>query len=99
MFSEMIPFLDKKGVARYRKHGQDERENNQTKVGHFFVYTTEKKIFWAFLVHLNSGTFFFKILWSTYVLSKDLGSRGRARRPCRTIHHNLGCSYSRARLL
>ena len=56
----MIPFLDKKGVARDRKHRQDERENNQTKVGHFFVYTTEKKIFWAFLVHLNSGTFFLK---------------------------------------
>ena len=40
---EMFFFLDKKGVARDRKHGQDERENNQTKVGHFFVYTTEKK--------------------------------------------------------
>jgi len=27
---EMFFFLDKKGVTRDRKHGQDERENNQT---------------------------------------------------------------------
>jgi hypothetical protein len=55
----MIPFLDKKGVARDRKHGQDERENNQTKVGHFFVYTTEKKNLLGVLGSPKLGNFFF----------------------------------------
>jgi hypothetical protein len=51
----MFFFLDKKGVTRDRKHGQDERENNQTQISHFFCIHEKKNLIpWCFQLLKNS---------------------------------------------